>query len=131
MKKIQCIVGICLTLCIVVCLSGCQEQQRDNSEVDERINFESNVLELIHGSYVAGNNSVTVNVRFRNPLDTPVKVKIFVEFIDRLDNVLYEDSIELNLIANHEEQVSNIFEFRGTISNSVDHIVIYDQRIIE
>jgi len=129
MEKKLIIFGLSIIL-ITIAFSGCQEEASTSKESFENISFDSDILELVNGSLdITEDNGITTRVEitlyFKNILDEDINVEYVVEFRDKYDDTLYNQSYEIkNLPAGYEEMSPDIFSYHGGNVADFDHVNI-------
>ena len=122
-------------LCIIVILTtlslcGCNEQKATETKTFEKINFETNVLELVDSSIETLEEggeilSVTVTLYFKNALNNHVNVTYVVDFCDSNDNILYSKQFDIvNIPRNYIFYTPDVFTYNGEDAYLFDHINI-------
>jgi len=93
MKKIISIVGIVI-LSFTIFLSGCLEENTENTNVPENIDFESDIVELAYSNFTKDIQdgkvvSVSVEYLFTNIVERNLNINVTVEFYDSDNGLLY------------------------------------------
>jgi uncharacterized protein YcfL len=126
MKKMP--IFFCITLLLTISLSGCQEQQAIVSNNLEKINFDSDVLVLVHRSFdIREKNGdiyfVEVELYFKNNLNKMINVTYRVDFCDKQDNIIYtKDFTIINLPANYQLRTPDVFTYEGNNVGRFNHV---------
>jgi uncharacterized protein YcfL len=138
MKK-QLILIICLILLLTTFLNGCQETESIKTNDEQKIFFESSVVELKESDIIFHKDDdkivrVEVNYLFRNLLNEQVELEITVEFYDKNDNLLHTGGPKyIELIPLWSEVTilpANSIDYKDDENvEFVDYVVIVAERI--
>jgi len=94
MRKHALLVVFSIILAVVV-LSGCGgNQTATETDEFENIEFESDIVELVHGQVVKKIDKgiligIDVEYLFKNIADRDIEVKVNLEFYDKNDNIIF------------------------------------------
>jgi hypothetical protein len=133
MKKHVLLVVFSIILAAVV-LSGCDGDQTA-TETDEfgDIEFESDIVELVHGQVVKKIDEgiligIDVEYLFKNIADRDIEVKVNLEFYDKDDNIIFRGGPKWIVLPDGytETQLlgANIISYNGKYTKDVDHVKI-------
>jgi len=132
MKKNLLVLGFLIILIISI-FNGCQEQKAVETSYLEGIQFESELVELIHSKVIKrteGEKVLNIDVEylFKNIADRDINLKVFVEFYDKNNELLYTGGPKyINLLNGWAEQgvsPTNIISYSGKQVGKVDHVKI-------
>jgi len=132
MKKKLLIFGF-LIICLILIFSGCQDQKAIENSYLEGIEFDSEIVELIHSEVIKHTQdnkvlSIDVEYLFKNIAGRDLNLKIFVEFYDKDNLLLYTGGPRYIILPAGwiEQGVSptNIISYSGKQANNVDHVKI-------
>lgn len=132
MKKNLAVYGFSIILIILI-FSGCQEQKTIETSYLEGIEFKSELVELIYSNItksIDGEKVLNIDVKylFKNVVGRDLNLKVFVEFYDKNDQLLYTGGPKYITLPNNwtEQGVSpaNTISYSGKQANDVDHVTI-------
>lgn len=130
-KKIL-FIGISIFLCMVL-LSGCQENKINAGTSNDKIFFNSDILEIANASFTLSKGKgdviqkADVVVYFKNRLTKPIQnLTLAIDFCDKDNNILHSSPYEYvtDFPAGYTESSPNRFSYSGSNVNLVDHITI-------
>ena len=134
MRKHVLLVVFSIILAVVV-LSGCGgNQTATETDEFENIEFESDIVELVHGQVVKKIDKgiligIDVEYLFKNIADRDIEVKVNLEFYDRNDNIIFRGGPKWIVLPDGytETQVlgANIISYNGKYIKDVDHVKIF------
>lgn len=129
------LISIAFVICIFSALSGCQDTNSvKTQERPQNVYLDSTIVEFANVSYEENMNksggieSVTVGWLFHNIAGKMINVKIDVQFYNKNDILLYNQTKTLNnMLADYTEQsyqLANKVSYQGPGAAFVDHVVI-------
>lgn len=134
MRKHALLVVFSIILAVVV-LSGCGgNQTATETDEFENIEFESDIVELVHGQVVKKIDKgiligIDVEYLFKNIADRDIEVKVNLEFYDKNDNIIFRGGPKWIVLPDGytETQVlgANIISYNGKYTKDVDHVKIF------
>ena len=122
-----------INVLLILIFSGCQEQKAVEISYSEKIDFKSELVELIYSNITKqtdGEKVLNIDVKylFKNIAERDINLKIFVEFYDKNNGLLYTGGPKYITLLNGwaEQGVSptNIISYSGKHVNEVDHVKI-------
>ena len=137
MKKSLLIFGI-VAMFSIVALSGCQEENTQNTNNLENVELDSEVVELAYANFTKNSQdgeivSVNIEYLFKNIVERDLNINITAEFYDKDNDLLYTGGPKsIYLPQGWTEQgvgPANSISYDGEDASEVDYVKIIAEEI--